>query len=200
MNHWRWLWSLGAAVAILAASAAWALDSRDRVSDTPSELRPVLPAVARYVEARWSGYRGGTMYCGVRYLGNSMLASRFSLYVWEACQQYRAVGHQLVAQTGWSAPAVVTVSGTAGRYRIVGERKSVCVRRAFVLSDVSESPSPQRDLQPGRHEQQRPWLASGDVLSRRAARAPSTPEPLAGFAAGETRRLPECSGMTRERS
>jgi hypothetical protein len=125
MNHRRWLWSLGAAIAILAASAAWALDSRDRASDPPAELRPVLPAVARYVEARWSGYRGGTMFCGVRFLGNSTLANRFSLYVWEACQQYRAVGHRLVAQTGWSAPAVMTVSVEAGRYRIVGERQAI---------------------------------------------------------------------------
>ena len=113
----------GVAVCAVVAGVALLIAQRDNgIPAPPAALRPTLPQVAHYVENRWSGPEG-RMFCGVRYLGNSRLGDRFSLYVWEGGQQYRVADGRLVRGTGWSSPAVVTVAGAPGMYRILDEQE-----------------------------------------------------------------------------
>jgi hypothetical protein len=92
------------------------------------QVQRLLPKVARYLEVKQGGGTrrtadGWWVFCGVRYLGNSPVQTRFDLYVWEACQEYRAQGTRLRQFTGWSLPAVISVARTASGYRPVGERQ-----------------------------------------------------------------------------
>jgi hypothetical protein len=110
--------------AVAVALGIWVSQTGRGIPAPPVALRPVLAQVARYVENRWRS-PGARMFCGVRYLGNSPLHERFSLYVWEACQQYRVAGGRLVRGTGWSSAAVVSVLAVNGRYRVINEQEPV---------------------------------------------------------------------------
>jgi hypothetical protein len=113
-----------AACAVIAAIALSITQTDNTIPDAPAALRPVLPRVARYVESRWRGPQGH-MFCEVRYLGNSPPGNRFSLYVWEACQQYQVADGHLVRHTGWSSAAVATVAATPDGYRVIDEQEPV---------------------------------------------------------------------------
>jgi hypothetical protein len=93
------------------------------VANPSAEVRRLLPEASRYLESRWAIGDGWQLFCSVRYLGNSAERSRIDLYVWEACQSYRARGSRLADFTGWSVPAVITFRRTRTGFRVVNERQ-----------------------------------------------------------------------------
>src|SRR5438094_10001785 len=97
----------------------------DRSVGKPSaEVRRLLPQWSSYLELRWAIGDGWQLFCAVRYLGNSPEGARIDLYVWEACQSYRARGIRLTDFTGWSVPAVITFRHTRTGFHIVNERQA----------------------------------------------------------------------------
>jgi hypothetical protein len=82
-----------------------------------------LPKAVHYLESTKAIGDGWTLFCGVRYLGNSRPTARIDVYVWEACQSYRAQGRKLATFTGWSTPAVITFRRIGGAYRVVAEHQ-----------------------------------------------------------------------------
>lgn len=128
------------AVGLLAAAAVWASRAPSTAGKPSPRVRSVLPRVVSYLETKdgpitGPGGRRWTLFCAVRYLGNSAVTQRFDLYVWEACQAYRAWEKGLAKFTGWSVPAVISVARTGGGYRPVAEHQPVAwpqdVRRMF---------------------------------------------------------------------
>jgi hypothetical protein len=116
----------GVVVAICAATGVWLFRGQASAPaiGTPSpQVRRLLPKVATYLEAKGASQivSGGVLLCGVRYLGNSQLGRRFDLYVWEACQEYRADG--LTRLTGWSLPAVISVAAAPNGDRPAAEQQ-----------------------------------------------------------------------------
>jgi hypothetical protein len=101
-------------------------------NDQPSpEVRRLLPQVVLFLEhkdpislasphprSKW------TLFCGVRYLGNSPPGEQFNLYVWEVCQEYRADGARLAGRSGWSAPAAIWIVKRADGYSPEAEFQS----------------------------------------------------------------------------
>jgi hypothetical protein len=105
-------------VSISAAGCGSGSSAAPATSRTPRQQ--VLSALVAY-QARLGGNPGeGPLFCRDGYLGGNVAARRFRLYVWEACQQYRANARgTLVEGLGFSSPAVITVRATAHGYRIV---------------------------------------------------------------------------------
>jgi hypothetical protein len=127
-------------LALPIAAAVWVSQAPSSVGKPSPQVRSVLPSVVSYLETKdgpiiGPGGRRWTLFCAVRYLGNSPVTQRFNLYVWEACQAYRAWERGLAKFTGWSVPAVISVARTAGGYRPVAENQPVAwpqdVRRMF---------------------------------------------------------------------
>jgi hypothetical protein len=116
-----------ALAAVAAAASSMLLGERSIELPTPApKVRESLPRVERFVERKYAGIGGSNdrrLYCKVRYLGNSGVEPRFELYVWEACQEYRAWTNGLAKRTGWSGPAVVTMQPAIGGYQPVAERQ-----------------------------------------------------------------------------
>lgn len=97
------------------------------IEEPSPEVRRMLPVVAHYLEAaggtrQWTG-DGWTLFCGIRYLGNSAMADRFDIYVWEACSEYRRYKGSIAESTGWSVPAVISMVKTRAGYRPVAEHQ-----------------------------------------------------------------------------
>jgi hypothetical protein len=121
-------------------------EGEDRgVARPTAEVRRLLPQASRYLESRWAIGDGWHLFCGVRYLGNSPLGARIDVYVWEACQSYRAKGVRLAEFTGWSVPAVITFRRTETGFHVVNERQSddgdyywPSIRRMFPKNAVRE--------------------------------------------------------------
>jgi hypothetical protein len=120
------------AVAVLVVVLVKA--EHDRLDPSPAGGRTSIvaerqvTALPRYLENKsGEGSRmtpdGWTWYCGVRYLGNSAIAPHFDAYIWEACEEFRAMRGKLATQTAWSVPAVVSFARIEGRYRPIGERQ-----------------------------------------------------------------------------
>jgi hypothetical protein len=108
----------------------WVSHSSSGVGTPSSKVRGVLPRVVSYLETkdgqlRGPGGRRWTLFCDVRYLGNSAVAQRFDVYVWEACQEYRRWEKGIAKSTGWSSPAVISVIHTADGFRPVAEHQPV---------------------------------------------------------------------------
>ena len=100
-------------------------EGEDRSVATPTgQVRPLLPRASRYLESRWAIGNGWTLFCRVRYLGDSQTGGRIDLYVWEACQSYRARGARLADFTGWSVPAIITFRRTQTGPHVVNERQA----------------------------------------------------------------------------
>ena len=94
-----------------------------RVPAPAAEVDHLLPEAVHYLESTRAIGDEWTLFCGVRYLGNSRPAPRIDLYVWEACQSYRVQGTKLATFTGWSVPAVISFQRVRGVYRVVAERQ-----------------------------------------------------------------------------
>jgi hypothetical protein len=107
-----------------SAFRVWREGENRRVARPDADVRPLLPQASRYLESRWAIGDGWQLFCGVRYLGNSPLGARIDLYVWEACQSYRARGARLMEFTGWSVPAVITFRRTTSGFHVVNERQA----------------------------------------------------------------------------
>jgi len=126
-------------VGLIFGVGIWVTRTRNQVGAPPTEVRQLLPIVVSYLErkegrpSRRSG--GWSLFCGVRYLGNSPLRLHAAVYVWEVCQEYRAQGTRLTRSTAWSVPAVISVVHTATGYRPTAEDQPVAwpedVRRMF---------------------------------------------------------------------
>lgn len=137
---------LAAAVALGLAFAGCGGSAKPTNRGSTLTVKEVLPTVARYLEVRAGGGArrtsdGWTWFCGLRYLGHSPPQTRFDLYVWEACQEYRLHGQHLATLTGWSAPAVIAMRTLQGSYRPVaehqpgdGDQYGLDVQRMFPLS------------------------------------------------------------------
>jgi hypothetical protein len=111
---------------LLAASisAAGCGSGSSGTAATPTPLHQVISALVAHEDSRGGNPGEGPLFCRAGYLGGKLAGRRFRLYVWEACQQYRAIGHaRLVEGVGWSAPAVITVRATGHGYRIVGDEQ-----------------------------------------------------------------------------
>jgi hypothetical protein len=115
---------LGVAIllAVIFGAVAYQALARTGRLPTPSpRTASVLPRIDTYLEQQWgqSGHVNGpesstySMFCAVRFLGDSKGSLRFDVYVWEACQAYRRTSHGLAKGTGFSVPAVITVKRTA---------------------------------------------------------------------------------------
>jgi hypothetical protein len=121
-------------------TAVWVSPAPSSVGKPSPQVRSLLPRVVSFLETKHGpiigpGGQRWTLFCAVRYLGNSPVTQRFDLYVWEACQAYREWEKGLAKFTGWSVPAVISVAHTAGGYRPVAEHQPVAwpqdVRRMF---------------------------------------------------------------------
>jgi hypothetical protein len=111
----------GVVVALVAVIAVRAF----RDPQPSPQVRSLLPEVVLFLEHKdpLSLYRAKqhppskwTLYCSVRYLGNSPPREQFNLYVWEVCQEYRADGRRLAMRSGWSVPAVIWIVKKAHGY------------------------------------------------------------------------------------
>jgi hypothetical protein len=110
-----------------------------------SHVRRLLPQASRYLESRWTNGEGWQLFCAVRYLGDSPKGARIDVYVWEACQSYRARDDRLADFTGWSVPAVITFRRTRTGFQVVDERQAddgdyywPSIRRMFPTRAVQE--------------------------------------------------------------
>lgn len=116
---------LAAAAVVLLALVGFIGVRAFRDPEPSPQVRRLLPEVVLFLEhkdllsrylakrhppSRW------TLYCSVRYLGNSPPREQFNLYVWEVCQEYRADGKRLAMRSGWSAPAVIWIVKRANGY------------------------------------------------------------------------------------
>jgi hypothetical protein len=115
------------------------------VAKPTAAVRPLLLQASRYLESRWAIGDGWQLFCAVRYLGNSAKGARIDLYVWEACQSYRARGTRLADFTGWSVPAVITFRRTRSGFQVVNERQAdngdyywPSIRKMFPAEAVQE--------------------------------------------------------------
>jgi len=110
----------GVLLALVAVVAVRAF----RDPEPSPEVRRLLPQVVLFLEhkdpvsllqrrppSKW------TLYCSVRYLGNTPPREQFNLYVWEVCQEYRADGNQLAMRSGWSVPAAIWIVKAAYGYK-----------------------------------------------------------------------------------
>jgi hypothetical protein len=111
-----------AAVVLLALVAVIAVRAFRDPEPSP-EVRLLLPQVVLFLEPKDPLYLAQkhpvskwTLYCAIRYLGNSPPREQFNLYIWEDCQEYRADGNQLAMRSGWSAPAVIWIVQRANGY------------------------------------------------------------------------------------
>jgi hypothetical protein len=127
-------------LALVAAADVWGSHAQSSIGKPSPQVRNVLPRVVSYLETKdgpnvGPGGRRWTLLCEVRYLGNSPVTRRFDLYVWEACQAYRAWEKGIAKFTGWSVPAVISVAHIGAGYLPVAERQPVAwpedVRRMF---------------------------------------------------------------------
>jgi hypothetical protein len=119
----RWIVALasGVLVALVVIIAVRAF----RDPEPSPQVRRLLPEVVLFLEhkdplslylAKQHPPSKWTLYCGVRYLGNSPPREQFNLYIWEECQEYRADGKQLAMRSGWSVPAVIWIVKRANGY------------------------------------------------------------------------------------
>jgi hypothetical protein len=115
------------------------------IAKPTSQVRRLLPQASRYLESRWAIGDGWQLFCAVRYLGDSPEGARIDVYVWEACQSYRARDDRLADFTGWSVPAVITFRQTRTGSRVVDERQAAdgdyywpSIRRMFPTRAVQE--------------------------------------------------------------
>jgi hypothetical protein len=122
-ERWLFLFGLGLVLALLSVVAVRELRRDTGVSEPSRQVGRLLPRAVRYLEVSNAAGGGWSLFCGIRYLGNSPLAEQFDLYVWEACQEYRAAGRRLDKFTSWSVPAVITFVRTASGYRPRAERQ-----------------------------------------------------------------------------
>jgi hypothetical protein len=130
---------------VFVASAVWREDDDRGVGKPTPEVRRLLPEASRYLETRWAIGDGWQLFCAVRYLGNSREGARIDLYVWEACQSYRARRSRLEDFTGWSVPAVITFRRARTGFHVVSERQAddgnyywPSIRRMFPTTAVRE--------------------------------------------------------------
>lgn len=107
-------------LSVSISAAGCGSGSRAAPATSRAPRQQVLSALVAY-QHRLGGNPGeGPLFCRDGYLGGKVAGRRFRLYVWEACQQYRANARgALVQGVGWSSPAVITVRATARGYRIV---------------------------------------------------------------------------------
>jgi hypothetical protein len=115
------------AAGVLIALVVAVLAVRAFEDPKPSpQVRRVLPEVVRFLEHKdpLSLYRAKqqppsnwTLYCSVRYLGNTPPEEQFNLYIWEVCQEYRADGNELAMRSGWSVPSAIWIVRGANGYK-----------------------------------------------------------------------------------
>jgi hypothetical protein len=123
--------ALGVLVAVVFALAVRSVyqDGRaGRIPKPPPTVQELMPMTVQYLERKAGGGDrhtddGWTWFCFARYLGNSPVAERFELYIWEGCQQFRRYRNGVAELTGWSVPAVITVSRRGDAYRHIDERQ-----------------------------------------------------------------------------
>jgi hypothetical protein len=123
--------ALGVVLAVafaLAVRSVYQDRDRGRAARPPSEVLPIMPTVVRYLEERAGGgarhtAQGWTWFCFAHYLGNTPVDERFDIYIWEGCQEYRPYRRGLAELTGWSVPAVITLSKRDGEYRVESDRQ-----------------------------------------------------------------------------
>jgi hypothetical protein len=111
------------AAGVIAALIAVIAVRAFRDPEPSPEVRRLLPQVGRFLEKQHVSRRG-TLFCSVRYLGNSPPREQFNLYVWELCEDYHADGGRLANTTAWSAPAVIWIVKRGNGYSPEAEYES----------------------------------------------------------------------------
>jgi hypothetical protein len=119
----RWVVTVAAGVPLALVAVIAVRAFRD--PEPSPQVRRLLPKVVLFLEhkdplsllqAQGRPPSNWTLYCSVRYLGNTPPREQFNLYVWQVCQAYRVDGKQLAKGSGWSVPAAIWLVKTQNGY------------------------------------------------------------------------------------